>query len=112
MEKSRKITDLSTEEIRQIVTDIFLPLKVTHIKKHIREGTVTCKIHTKWTDTENTFIHADDVTLRNPFIYGEKAIELPFTLGNYDYWMFKQFCFAKGICPWLDNNPYLEEETK
>jgi len=109
----KKFTDLSKDEIKQIVTDIFHPKKVTNIETHKEE--ITCTIYTEWEsrDEETTLI-ADTLTLRNPFKYGEDAIDIGFSVNGSDYLKLKQFCFAKGIFHenWVKDNPYLQEEEK
>ena len=116
----RKFLDLSEDEIKQIVTDIFSPKKITCIKKSKKWDEITCKIYTEWETTDDEgneiseIIH-DEITLMNPFDYGEDAIQAEFQLNGNDYKKLKQFCFAKGIygasIEWLLNNPY-EEDNK
>ena len=115
----RKFTDLSKDEIKQIVTDIFHPKKITNIETHKRDEKITCTIYTEWEgydDTGNleTDLISDVLTLRNPFEYGDNAIHVDFSVGYDDYLKLKQFCFAKGIFPedWIKYNPYLQEEKK
>lgn len=115
----RKFTDLSKDEIRQIVSDIFHPKKITNIETHKRDEEITCTIYTEWEgrdDNGNPEIDLipDTLTLRNPFEYGEDAIEVDFPLRYNDYLKLKQFCFAKGIFneDWVNDNPYLPKEDK
>ena len=116
----RKFLDLSEDEIEQIVTDIFSPKKITCIKKSKKWDEITCKIYTEWETTDDdgneiSEIIPDEITLMNPFDYGEDAIQAEFQLNGNDYKKLKQFCFAKGIygasIEWLLNNPY-EEDNK
>ena len=111
----KKFTDLSKDEIKQIVTDIFHPKKITNIETHKKEEEITCTIYTEWEgrDEETTLI-ADTLTLRNPFKYGEDAIEVDFSVNGSDYLKLKQFCFAKGIFHenLVKDNPYLQEGEK
>ena len=116
----RKFLDLSEDEIKQIVTDIFSPKKITCIKKSKKWDEITCKIYTEWETTDDdgneiSEIIPDEITLMNPFDYGEDAIQAEFQLNGNDYKKLKQFCFAKGIygasIEWLLNNPY-EEDNK
>lgn len=114
----KQIYDLTKEEICQIVNDLFSPKKITNIKIHKRDGSISCSIYTYWyhkdengNEEEKEF--KDNLTLRNPFdndFYD--AIE--FEDNNYptdskDLKTFKQFCYAKGILPkyLTEDNPYL-----
>lgn len=115
----RKFTDLSKDEIKQIVTDIFHPKKITNIETHKRDEAITCTIYTEWESYDDDGkleidLIPDALTLRNPFEYGDNAIHVGFSLGYDDYLKLKQFCFAKGIIheDWIKYNPYLQEEEK
>lgn len=106
---------LNNEEVKQIVTDMFSPKKITCIKRSKKYDEITCRIYTEWETTDddgNEVIELipDDIELRNPFDYGEYAIHAQFQITTDDYIKLKQFCFAKGIygksIEWLLNNPY------
>ncbi len=114
--KARRFMDLTDEEIRQIVADIFSPKKVTCIKRSKKWDEITCKIYTEWESYDDdgnkiTNVIPDEITLMNPFDYGSNAIQADFQLNMEDYDKLKQFCFAKGIygcsIDWLLNNPYI-----
>lgn len=120
LSESRKFLDLTDDEIRQVVTDIFSTKKITCIKRSKKWDEITCKIYTEWETTDddgNTIdeLIPDELTLKNPFDYGEKAIYVQFQVKQADYKTLKQFCFAKGIygksIEWLINNPYIENEA-
>ncbi len=116
----KRFTDLTDEEVRQIVTDMFSPKKITNIKRSKRRDEITCTIYTEWASYEagreviDTI--ADEIELRNPFDYGKDAIWAQFNVVDEDYTKLKQFCFAKGIygaaIKWLLNNPYMGPATK
>lgn len=115
----RKFTDLSKDEIEQIVNDIFQPKKITNIEKHKRDEEITCTIYTEWESYDDygkleIDLIPDTLTLRNPFDYGEDAIEANFQVRYADYLQLKQFCFAKGIYSerLIKDNPYLQNEVK
>ncbi len=119
IKQRRKFTDLSKDEIRQIVSDIFQPKKITNIETHKRDEEITCTIYTEWEsydDNGNPEIDliSDQLTLRNPFEYGDNAIHVGFSVRYDDYLKLKQFCFAKGIFheDWVNDNPYLPKEDK
>lgn len=58
----------------------------------------------------------DELTLMNPFDYGEDAIHVQFQVNRADYDKLKQFCYAKGIYGasiiWLTNNPYMKPKEE
>lgn len=100
--RKRKFTDLTEAEVRELVDAIFSPKKITCVRRRVRDEEITCKIYTEWEggSDENDgkpFVVADDLTLRNPFIYGERAISVDFSLDSGDYRKMRQFCLAKGI---------------
>ncbi len=107
----REFLSLTDEEIRQIVTDIFEPKKISCIQRHKRGEYISCKIYTEWFwDNESSSqIVADTLELRDPFKNGSSAIHVDFSLDPEDYDILKKFCFAKGIVPWAQDNPYLKK---
>lgn len=109
---AREFLSLTNEEIKQIVTDMFSPKKITCIKKSKKYDEITCNIYTEWgTDDDDggVLCVCDELTLRNPFVYNEDSISVDFQVKGSDYTSLKQFCFAKGIVPdWIKNNPYME----
>ena len=112
--KYREFLSLTDDEIRQIVTDIFHPKKITCIKRNKTFQEITCKIYMEWgdpADEDGIYTMADTLTLKDPFKNLSGAISVDFSVLGEDYHRFKQFCFAKGISPWLKDNPYLETET-
>ena len=119
--KARNLLDLTNEEVKQIVTDIFSCKKVTNIKRDKKYDEITCNIYTEWhsvndkgEDEYDTV--CDELTLKNPFDYGEDAIHVDFSVRRDDYKKLKQFCFAKGIygqeIDFLFDNPYIEEKVE
>ena len=51
--------------------------------------------------------------VKNPFLYGKKAIYVDFPLDSRDYRLLKQFCYAKGIREGYGDiekdNPYFQK---
>ena len=100
----REFLSLTDEEVKQIVTDIFVAKKVTNIKRSKKWDEITCKIYTEWETTDDN---------------GKEVVELipdelhvQFQLKSSDYIQLKQFCIAKGILPdWVKNNPYINKES-
>lgn len=118
-EQGKSFLDLTDEEIRQVVKDIFSPKKITCIKRHKKWDEITCNISMEWTTTDDngkevTYVHCDELTLMNPFDHGEDAIQIPFQVTAGDYNILKSFCYAKGVygvsIKWLTDNPYLKKE--
>ena len=58
---------------------------------------------------EDDFLMADELTLKDPFVYGEWAIRIDMQKTANDYRILKQFCVSKGIYPeWYKNNPFMK----
>lgn len=117
-----KMYDLSDEDVKRIVDDIFSPTKITNIRRNKKTDTVSCTIYTEWEGRDEdgkkeTDIIADRVTFRNPFdCEPDDAIEFEdpnFPVDQKDLKTLMQFCYAKGIQPeyLTKDNPYLAEET-
>ena len=77
--KKRKFAELTDEEVREVVSDIFKPERISCIKRSKRDDEIICKIYTRWDggeDEPDSFLACDELTMRNPFQYGVSAIEL------------------------------------
>ncbi len=118
-----KMYDLSDEDVKRIVDDIFSPTKITNIRRNKKTDTVSCTIYTEWEGKDEdgkkeTDIIADRVTFRNPFDYGpDDAIEFEdpnFPVDQKDLKTLMQFCYAKGIQPEYlkKDNPYLVDKKQ
>ena len=114
--KVRKFSELTDDEVREIVSDIFCPKKITCIKRNKRDDEISCKIYTEWDPYEKgdkPFVLADELVLYNPFFNGNRSISIDMGIGHDDYEKLRQFCFARGVETNLDkylvNNPYLKE---
>ena len=115
--KPKKFTDLTVDEVKQIVTDIFNPVRISCIKYNKRDDEISCKIYTKWGTEDDEFgieIISDELTLRNPFDYGNYAIVVDFPTNENDFRKLKQFCVAKGIygvaIDFMFDNPYMTDK--
>ncbi len=115
----KSFLDLTDDEVRELVQYIFEPKKITCIKRNKKWDEITCKIYTEWNTTEDdgTVIPElipDELTLKNPFDYGEEALHVDFQLHSTDYFKMKQYCYAKGIygvsIKWLFDNPFLKNK--
>ena len=105
----RAVTDLTNEEIRQVMVDIFHPTKVKNIRRHKRENYVSLVITTEWEadeEGEKPFPVDDSIEIsENGF-----QLEPDFYVDGTDRFRLKQFLVAKGCDPYLKDNPYLQEE--
>lgn len=111
--KYRDFMDITDDEIRQIVTDIFKPKKISCIKRSKKWEEITCKIYTEWEPDEGETkpdIICDELTIRDPWVNSSKSLEINFSVKAEDILLLKKFCFAKGICPYLKENQYIKEE--
>lgn len=67
---------------------------------------------------KSRLVIADELVLRNPFVYGKKAIQVDFPINGDDFRKWKQFCFAKEVGPSpyqeliSEANPYLEDGSR
>lgn len=111
----RDFLSLTDDEVRQLVTDMIKPKKISCIKRSKKYDEITCKVYTEWEGDkeagEDDFVMADELTLKDPFVYGEWAIKIDMSVRGDDYRLLKQFCVSKGIYPeWYRNNPYMQKD--
>lgn len=106
--KYRPITDLTDDEVKQIVNEIYEPdsfIKIVRKTDYDEILVIVCD-----SDGWREHIH-----LRDPFKHGY-GFQYDNCTYDYDYdeheKMFEQFCIAKGVCHLLKNNPYLEAENE
>ena len=115
-----KFYELTDNDIKKILYDIFECKKVTCIKHYKKFDEISCKMYTEWYSKDDNGEEivdtiADEIILRNPFDYSiYDAIDIgDFDIHNEDYIKLKQFCYAKGIygesIEWLFNNPYMNK---
>ena len=111
--KYRKFVSMTDDEVRQIVTDIFHPKKITCIKLFFFNDTATTEIYTEQNDEDaknGKGLITDMLTLRDPFEWEGSSISTDFQKRGEDFVKLKQFCLAKGMFRYLKDNPYLTEE--
>lgn len=103
--KYREFLDLTDDEIRQIATDIFAPVKIENIKRHKKWNKFTVDITTDgWGDGEGgTMEITDNIELTMD------DISVDFHVDASDEWTWQQFLLAKGCNKLLKDNPYLDE---
>lgn len=99
----REFLDLTEEEIRFILTDIFHPVKIENIQKDLYCDEITAEITTGgWNDGESEDFEVTDVIELSP-----RRINVDFSVDNDDILKYKQFLLAKGCDYRLKNNPYM-----
>ena len=101
MPKTRTIADLTAADIRQVLTDIFQPVRIANIQYHRREACWSATLTTEWAgeeDGKTTTTHMrDEVKMYDPWQYETRSIDpdgIP--PGRKDLLLWKQFCFSRG----------------
>lgn len=108
-DKYRRIIDLTDEEIRFIINDIFDPKVIENIQRDVVEDRITCDITTDgWNDGETAYAMTDELSLSMPSAV-HSGIEIDFSVNPEEILKWKQFCIAKGCNTLFKNNPYIEE---
>lgn len=97
----RKFLDLTDEEIKFIINDIFHPIKVDNIQRDGKSNIISCDIYIMEEYPE----FADTLDL-----YINKIITHDFLITEDENFKWKQFLLAKGCNVLLKDNPYLEEK--
>ena len=114
--KYRRITDLSNKQIKQVINDIFKPLKIKRIIKNKERQEVVVLITWEWVsendDAADEVIELEDrITLTDPFIFeGIENNSIHYDLFQDDIDIYKRFCIANGVCEYLKDNKYLKEK--
>lgn len=109
MMKYREFLDLTDEEIKFILNDIFHPVNVENIQRDKEWDEFTVEMTTGgWDDGEDEdFEITDEITLKLP-TSGNCGLEVDFSLDKEDGLKWRQFLLAKGCNYLLKDNPYLE----
>lgn len=103
MIKYRKLTSLTDNEIKQILTDIFAPIKIENMVRDKDDEIITADITTGgWDDGET---HGFEVT--DEIEMTTSTIKAPFSITSGDCLLYKKFLLAKGCDYRLKNNPYI-----
>lgn len=108
MLKYRKFLDLTDEEIKFILNDIFHPVKIENIHRDKDWNQFTVEITTGgWNNGEDEdFEITDEITLTLPTLQS-CGLDVDFSLDKEDELKWSQFLLAKGCDERLKNNPYL-----
>ena len=99
----RLITDLQDEEIRQVIKDLFNPIKIKEIDRWYTYQEVDVSFVWDWDGEKIT----DTVKLTVPTI-DNCGIDADFSVNPDDCDKYNKFLLAKGVNPLLQDNPYLE----
>lgn len=100
----REFMSLTDGEVRQVVTDLFAPEHIGRIERYCGWNEIIVKVRMRWIPQEAASEY--EVTLRPPF--GAYApVTSDFCISDGDICRYRQFCVAKGIFPYLKDNPYL-----
>ena len=86
--KYREFLDLTDDEIKYILTEIFHPVSIGEIRR------------------DYTWNIEDEVTLKMPTAYS-CGLEVDFSLSKDDIFRYQQFLLAMGCDYRLKDNPYL-----
>lgn len=106
----REFLDLTDEEIKFILTEMFNPTKIGKIERDKEWNEITVEMTTGgWDDGEDEDFEIEDViTLKMPTVYNY-GLEVDFSLTREDKLKWSQFLLAKGCDYRLKDNPYMEE---
>lgn len=114
--KYRKITDLSNKLIKQVINDIFKPLRITRIIKDKEKQEVVVFIVCEWVSenddgADEIAEFEDRIVLNDPFIFeGIDNNSIFVDLFQDDIDIYKRFCIANGVCEYLKDNKYLKKK--
>lgn len=110
--KTRRLVDLTDEEIIEVITESINALKVTNISRDEKYDEIDCVVTTEYEDDGSTFSIDDSFTLRNPFENPIDFYNTNFELGHDELLSIIQYCYAKGVVSreWVTDNKWLEEK--
>lgn len=100
----RLITQLTDDEVKQIINDMFKPTKIIEISRDTTHQEVYVTFESIWGND----IVVDSVTLTMPS-GDDNGIRADFSLNGEDYLLYNQFLLAKGVNRYFRDNPYLVE---
>ena len=103
----RQITELSDDEIKQIITDLFNPIHIIEINRDNKYQEISVSFLWKWNEEEII----DVITLTMPSIIDD-GIRADFSINSKDYILYNKFLLAKGVNLYLKDNPYLEDQNE
>ena len=109
---NRTFMDLTEAEVREAITAILNTKRITCFRK--MKDCFRMKIYTDWVTKDDNGKEivdtiCDTIEVRDPWENGMSAIEWDCADGR-DIRELRKFCFAKGICEYAKNNPFLAED--
>lgn len=110
MLKYREFLDLTDEEIKFILTEMFNPTKIENIKRNKEYNEITAEITTDgWDNGDGEEFEIEDVITLNIPKIDSCGLEVDFYLTSENKLKWRQFLLAKGCDYRLKDNPYMEE---
>lgn len=103
MLKYRKLTDLTDEEIRTIVTDLFDPVEIGTIQRNSKYETIAVEITTAGWGEDADMEITEEVELTTEQFFADMATN------DEDLFRYQQFLLAKGCDIRLKSNPYMRD---
>lgn len=113
MLKYREFLDLTDEEIKFIINELFFPTKIENIRrnKQLNEISLDMTVGGKEDSNRGGMKETGEVILGLPIPGGHCGIYVDlFSLDRDDPLKWKQFLLAKGCDYRLKDNPYLERK--
>lgn len=97
--KYKRFLDLTDDEIKDIVTDIFKPLNIGCIERNKDWNEIEVEIVTTWEvdEDEDPIEITDTITLRYTSDWCDG-----FPVKNNDYWKWIRFLCDKGVSPYYE----------
>lgn len=109
MIRYKRITELESKLIEQIIKDIFGNVEIKNIIYDEERSEVRVWVTTRWhTATGAIIVKESKITLTDPFIFeGLENNDIFTEIYDDDMKKYKQFCLANGVCEYLKGNKYL-----
>lgn len=102
--KYRDFLDLTDDEIRFIVNEIFKPVNIDNISRNSEWREITCEITTTWGNGTEEDPYED---IADELILKEKGIQIDFSTTGDDVIKWQKYLMAKGCHFLLKDNPYI-----
>ena len=105
---------MTDDVVRELAVSIFNAEKVTKINRSRRTKTITCVIQYK-NHEFGSKLFTCALLMKDPFLCPYDCLD------SDDRWLFiskdhirqyLQFCTAKGMIPWLEDNPFLPQNDR
>jgi len=101
----RDFLDLTDDEVRFIINEIFKPIKIDNIGRSKEWREITCEITMLWGTEDSGGLGAitDEIVLR------EGEIQVDFSFNKSDELKWRKYLIAKGCHFLLKDNPYIKQ---